>query len=300
MKALYEENDAMKKRKIFRKESIFDIAIIIILVFFSCLVIYPFLHVASVSLSSPAEASRPGLHLYPKEIDLTSIKKVIVAPELLNAYKNTLLRTVLGTILSVLVTGMGAYAISKNGLPCKKFIMSIIVFAMFFSGGLIPEYLLIRNLRLMNTIWSMVLPSLVWGLNMIIMRNFFMAIPESLEESAKLDGANDLTIFARIYMPLSKPVIATIAMWMAVHHWNAYMDNLLYINDNKKYVLQRMIRNLIIDTEMGSIESMSSASLSLESLKSATILVTIVPIIMVYPFIQKHFIKGVMLGAVKG
>ena len=291
----------MSKIKNSLGEKVFDTFIISVLILFSCLVIYPFIHVSSVAFSSVGEAIRPGLHLYPKEIDLTSIQKVVTAPELLNAYKNTIFRTILGTTLSVLCTGMGAYAISKKTLPCKKIIMSLIVFAMFFSGGMIPEYLLIRNLRLMNTIWSMVLPSLVWGLNMIIMRNFFTAIPESLEESAKLDGANDLKIFARIYMPLSKPVVATIAMWMAVHHWNAYMDNLLYINDNNKYVLQRMIRNLIIDAQAAYMESMSStASLSLESLKSATILVSVIPIIMIYPFIQKYFIKGVMLGSVKG
>ena len=282
-------------------ERIFDIFNAALLILFSCITLYPFIHVTSVAFSSSTEAIRPGLHFYPKEVDLTSIKKILTTPELLNAYKNTIFRTVVGTILSVLCTGMGAYAISKERLPFKKFIMSIIVFAMFFSGGMIPEYLLIRNLRLMNSVWSMILPSLVWGLNMIIMRNFFTAIPESLEESAKIDGANDFTIFSRVYLPLSKPVIATIAMWMAVHHWNAYLDNLLYINDNKKFVLQRMIRNLIIDAQVSYMESMSSsASLSLESLKSATILVSVVPIIMVYPFVQKYFIKGVMIGAVKG
>lgn len=291
----------MGKFKYSSSERVFDIFNISLLVLFSCVTIYPFLHVTSVAFSSNTEAVRPGLHFYPREVDLTSIKKIITAPELLNAYKNTVFRTVVGTILSVLCTGMGAYAISKEHLPFKKIIMSVIIFAMFFSGGMIPEYLLIRNLRLMNSVWSMILPNLVWGLNMIIMRNFFIAIPESLEESAKIDGANDFKIFSRVYLPLSKPVMATIAMWMAVFHWNAYLDNLLYINDNSKFVLQRMIRNLIIDAQVSYMESMSSsASLSLESLKSATILVSIVPIIMVYPFVQKYFIKGVMIGAVKG
>jgi putative aldouronate transport system permease protein len=282
-------------------EKVFDVLNVVFLLLFSCAMVYPFIHVASVAFSSKSEAIRPGLHLYPREIDLSSITKIISTPEILNAYGNTIFRTVVGTVLSVICTGMGAYAISKKYLPCRKFIMSIIVFAMFFSGGMIPEYLLIRNLRLINSVWSMILPSLVWGLNMIIMRNFFNAVPESLEESAKLDGANDFTIFVNVYFPLSKPVVATVAMWMAVHHWNAYMDNLLYINDNRKYVLQRMIRNLIIDAQVSYMESMSSnAALSLESLKSATILVSIVPIIMVYPFVQKYFIKGVMIGAVKG
>ncbi|GHV37750.1 ABC transporter permease [Spirochaetia bacterium] len=291
----------MSKIKFTAGERIFDIYNIIFLVLFSCIMIYPFIHVTSVAFSSKTEAIRPGLHLYPKEIDLSSIKKILTTPEILNAYRNTIFRTVVGTILSVVCTGMGAYALSKRSLPFRKFIMSIILFAMFFSGGMIPEYLLIRNLGLINSMWAMILPSLVWGMNLIIMKNFFDAIPDSLEESAKLDGANDFIILVRVYFPLSKPVIATIAMWMAVHHWNAYMDNLLYITDNRKYVLQRMIRNLIIDAQVSYMESMSSnAALSLESLKSATILISILPIIMVYPFVQKYFIKGVMIGAVKG
>lgn len=282
-------------------EKLFDILNSTFLVLLCVIMLYPFVHVAAMAFSTQAEAIRPGLHLYPKEIDLSAMKQVLGAPEIWQAYWNTIQRTVIGTVLSVFCTGMGAYAISKKYLPYRKIIIFFVLFAMFFSGGMIPDYLLIRNLGLMNTIWSMILPSLVWGFNMIVMRNFFEGIPESLEESARLDGANDFTIFTRVYVPLSKPVIATISMWMAVHHWNAYMDNLLYINDNHKYVLQRMIRNLIIDAQSSYVESMSSStSLSPESLKAATILVSVLPIIMVYPFAQKYFMKGVMIGAVKG
>ena len=282
-------------------EEVFDMFNIIFLALLSIIMLYPFIHVISVAFSTQAEAIRPGLHLYPKELDINAMKQVLGAPEIWQAYWNTIQRTVIGTILSVFCTGMGAYAISKKYLPYRKGIMLFILFAMFFSGGMIPDYLLIRNLRLMNSIWSMIFPSLVWGFNMIVMRNFFEGIPESLEESARLDGANDFIIFSKVFIPLSKPVIATISMWMAVHHWNAYMDNLLYINDNSKYVLQRMIRNLIIDAQSSYMESMSgSASLSPESLKAATILVSVLPIIIVYPFIQKYFMKGVMIGAVKG
>jgi putative aldouronate transport system permease protein len=147
----------------------------------------------------------------------------------------------------------------------------------------------------------MVLPSLVWGFNIIVMRNFFMTIPESLEESAQIDGASELRIFFAIIVPLSLAVIATIAMWMGVFHWNAYFDNLIYITDRSKYVLQRMIRSLIIDADMGGLESMNDASvLSPEQLKAATILISTLPILFVYPFAQKYFIKGVMIGGVKG
>ena len=293
----------MSKKQKTAGEKAFDFLNALFMILMCCLMLYPFIHVTAIAFSTQAEAIRPGLHFFPPpdKVDFTAIQKVVTAPEIWNAYGNTIFRTVVGTILSVLCTGLGAYAISKKELPLKKPIMGLIVFAMFFSGGLIPDYLLIRNLGLMNSHWAMILPSLVWGFNIMVMKNFFEEIPVSLEESAKLDGANDLLIFSRIYVPLSKPVIATVAMWMAVHHWNAYMDNLLYMNDTSKYVLQRIIRNIVIDAQASHMESMSSsAALSPESMKGATILVSIIPIIMVYPFVQKYFIKGVMIGAVKG
>ncbi len=267
-----------------------------------CLVtIYPFVHVASIAFSTYPEAIRTGVHLYPREVDLSSIKRVFAAPEIWTAYYNTVWRTVIGTSLTVLVTGMGAYALSKKTLPFRRTIMTMFLFTMYFSGGIIPSFLLMRSLHLLNSRWAMVLPSLVWGFNIIVMRNFFMTIPESLEESAQIDGASDFRIFFAIIVPLSLAVIATIAMWMGVFHWNAYFDNLIYITDRSKYVLQRMIRSLIIDADMSGYESMNDASvLSPEQLKAATILISTLPILFVYPFAQKYFIKGVMIGGVKG
>jgi putative aldouronate transport system permease protein len=263
--------------------------------------VYPFVHVTSIAFSTYPEAIRTGLHLFPREIDFSTINKVLAASEIWTAYYNTVWRTVIGTLLSVVVTGMGAYALSKKTLPFRRTIMTMFLFTMYFSGGIIPSFLLMRSLHLLNSRWSMVLPSLVWGFNIIVMRNFFMAIPESLEESAAIDGASELRIFFSIIVPLSLAVIATIAMWMGVFHWNAYFDNLIYITDRGKYVLQRMIRALIIDADMGGMQSMNDASvLSPEQLKAATILISTVPIIFVYPFAQKYFIKGVMIGGVKG
>lgn len=271
------------------------------LIAISAITLYPFVHVASIAFSSYPEAIRTGLHLYPREVDLSSIKKVFASPEIWQAYYNTIWRTVVGTTLSVVTTGMGAYALSKKVLPFRRLIMGMFLFAMYFSGGIIPSFLLMRSLNLLNNRWVMVLPSLVWGFNIIVMKNFFLSIPESLEESAELDGASELRVFFRIIVPLSLPVIATIGMWMGVHHWNAYFDNLIYITDRNKYVLQRMIRSLIIDANMGGMESMNDASvLSPESLKGATILISTIPILLVYPFAQRYFIKGVMIGGVKG
>lgn len=271
------------------------------LILLCIITLYPFVHITAISFSSHAESIRTGLHLYPKEVDFTAMRKVLAAPEIWQAYGNTIWRTVVGTSLSVLVTSMGAYALSKKYLPLRKTLTWFYLFAMYFSGGMIPTFLLMRAIGLLNNPWVMVLPSLVWGFNLIVMRNFFLSIPISLEESARIDGASDFRIYWRIVMPLSLPVIATIAMWMGVYHWNAYLDNLIYITDKSLYVLQRLIRNLIIDANVAGMESMNDASMiNPESLKASTILVSTIPILCLYPFAQKYFIKGVMIGAVKG
>ena len=282
----------------YRVFSILNHAFLIIL---CLLTLYPFVHIASIAFSTFPEAIRTGLHLFPREVDFASMKKVFGSPDIWQAYYNTIWRTVVGTTLSVITTGMAAYALSKKYLPFRHLIMGMFLFAMYFSGGIIPSFLLMRSLNLLNSSWAMVLPSLVWGFNIIVMKNFFLSIPESLEESAQLDGASELVVFFRIVIPLSLPVIATVAMWMGVYHWNAYFDNLIYITDRSKYVLQRMIRSLIIDANMSGMESMNDASiLSPESLKGATILISTIPILLVYPFAQRYFIKGVMIGGVKG
>lgn len=267
-----------------------------------CLVmLYPVVHVFSIGLSSYEESIRIGFHIWPREFDFSSLEKVFASQDIWRAYYNTIWRTVVGTVLSTLVTALGGYAVSKSYLPLRRAIMAIFLFAMYFSGGTIPTFMLIRSLGLINNRWSMVLPSLVWGFNMIVMRNFFQSIPPDMEESAQLDGANEWVIFFRIVLPVSKAVVATIAMWMCVHHWNSYMDNLMYFTDKKHYVLQRVIRSLVVDNTMSGMEAMSDLSLTNpESLKGATIMVATIPILLVYPFAQKYFIKGVMIGAVKG
>ncbi len=282
-------------------ERIFDYTNIIFMIILCAVMAYPFIHVTAIAFSSYQESLRIGFHLWPHEIDFTSIEKVLKANEIWQSYYNTIWRTVMGTVLSVLVTGLGAYAISKPYMPLRRTIMGIFLFAMYFSGGIIPQFLLIRSLGLMNNRWAMVLPSLVWGFNMIVMRNFFYSLPVSIEESAQIDGANEWFIFFRIIMPLSLPVVATIAMWMGVYHWNAYMDNLMYFTDKNKYVLQRIIRALVVSNSMASMEGLNDADVTNpESLKGATILVATVPILLIYPFLQKYFVKGVMIGAVKG
>ena len=204
--------------KITKGEKTFTFINYTIMLMIACITLYPFIHITAVAFSTQSEAIRAGLHLYPKQIDTAAFRKIFQSGEIWTSYYNTVYRTLVGTTLSVIITGMGAYALSKRYLPLRKTFMGMILFTMYFSGGLIPSFLLIRGLGLMNSRWAMILPSLVWGFNIIIMKNFFQSIPESLEESARIDGASDFTTFIRIIIPLSKPVLATIAMWMAVYH----------------------------------------------------------------------------------
>lgn len=284
-----------------RSEKAFDLFNYGFMIVLCIVMAYPIIHVFSIGMSSYAESIRIGVHIIPREWDFSALEKVFSSTDIWRAYYNTIWRTAVGTVLSTLVTALGGYAVSKSYLPMRRTIMGIFLFAMYFSGGTIPTFMLIRSLGLMNNRWSMVLPSLVWGFNMIVMRNFFQSIPSDMEESAQIDGANEWIILFRIVLPVSKAVVATIAMWMCVYHWNAYMDNLMYFTDKNHYVLQRIIRNLVVENTMSGLESLSDASTTNpESLKGATIMVATLPILMVYPFAQKYFIKGVMLGAVKG
>ena len=204
---------------------------------------------------------------------------------------------------------MLAYPLAKTQLWGRKFWMWIVVFTMFFGGGLIPTYLLIRNLHLFNTIWALVLPGLVSAWNIIILRNFFYSIPEELEESARIDGANDLLIFFRIVIPLSAPVIATVTLWTMVAHWNSWFDALMYTTGGKIRILQIVLREVLDNANQMSGASgrlnlneveMQGQLYSPESIKAAILMAVIIPIVCVYPFLQKYFVKGIMVGAVKG
>jgi putative aldouronate transport system permease protein len=264
--------------------------------------LYPFyfLMLSSFSLN---DVSVSGICLFPKEFTFGNFSRVFANPLIATGYRNTILRTVIGTALSVLVTFMLAYPLAKRRFPNRDIWTGIIVFTMFFSGGLIPSYLLVRSLGLIDSIWSLILPELVSAYNFVIVRNYIMAIPPSMEESAKMDGANDIIILFRIIMPICKPVLATIALWIAVGHWNAWFDSLLYMTKASGQVVQLVMRRIVLEgsdaiTQM--IGQDTTQSVTPEGLKGATIVVTMVPILALYPFIQKYFVKGVMVGSLKG
>jgi putative aldouronate transport system permease protein len=267
------------------------------------LCLYPFIYTLSISLSTATEASRQGFHLFPRDISLASYKMVLTNPDIVRGYVNTLVRTVLGTALTVVACCVAAYPLARKEMPHRALMTFLIVFTMLFSGGMVPGYLLIKKLGLVNTVWALVLPGMLGAFNIVIIKNFFQSLPESLAESARMDGASEWTVLFRIYMPLSKPVLATVALWSAVGHWNAWFDALLYITDDRKQVLQTFLQRIVIESstqlmELG-VTDTSIVQFTTETIKAATIIVTILPIICVYPFVQKYFVKGILLGGVK-
>ena len=288
-------------------EKVFNVFNYIILTLLALTTLYPLLYTLSISVSTQAEADKIGLHIIPnfQQFTIDPYKMVFKNAEIWNAYKYTFFRTVVGTILSLLVTCFYGYALSRPGLPLKKFFTSFIMFTMLFSGGQIPTYLNIKTLGLINSIWVYVLPSLITAYNVIVSKSFFATIPESLNESAKIDGAGEFRIFFQIIVPLSKPIIMTLALWNAVAHWNEWFSGMMYITDNRKIVVQNYIQrivnegntNLISDTNaMGK----DTVEVTGKTIQSASIIVCILPILLFYPFVQKYFVKGVTLGAVKG
>lgn len=270
-----------------------------------CIVtLYPFLYILSTSLAS-SNVPLTQINIIPPEISLESYRRVLANPLIEIGYYNTIVRTVLGTTLSVLVTLMLAYPLSKKYYPHRTFWTAIVVFTMFFSGGLIPGYILVRGLHMMNTVWALVLPELVSAFNLVIVRNYMMTIPESLEESAKLDGANDIVILFRIVLPICKPIIATIALWVAVWHWNAWFDSMIYSTRAEAQVVQLVMRRIVVEGTQNSASAYAQGNAQYEvvspmNLKAATIMVTTLPILLVYPFVQKYFVKGIMMGSLKG
>ncbi len=257
-----------------------------------------------VSLSDGKAVLSSLVKLWPVNITLDTYKVVVRDSSILSGYKNSILYTVCGTLVNLVMSTLCAYPLSRPVLPGKRLVMRIIVFTMFFSGGMIPSYLVINQLGMIDTVWVMIIPGAISTYNMIVMRTFFMGIPESLHESAALDGANDLQVLVRIVLPLSKSILATMLLFYAVGHWNAYVNALLYLNKKAMFPLQSILRNMVVDgqfteaqTQVGSVSSFTVIE---TTMKYATIVVSTLPILLIYPFVQKYFVKGVMIGSIKG
>ncbi|MEK3758194.1 carbohydrate ABC transporter permease [Paenibacillus sp. FSL P4-0338] len=265
--------------------------------------LYPFLHMLAVSLSSDVNVIKNTVSFWPKGFNVKMYELVLGDPKIWTAYKNTLIYTVLGTLISLVVTSTGAYALSRRDMALRRTFTMLIVVTMFFSGGMIPTFLVVRSLDMVDTVWGMVLPGAVSTWNLILMRTFFSGIPKELEESGRMDGFNDIGIFMRIIIPLSKASFATIALFYAVGMWNNFIYPLLYLRTPDLFPLQVLLRNLVLagSASSGDVTGIGGDNQVVEeSLKYATIMVSTLPILTVYPFVQKYFVKGAMIGAVKG
>ena len=285
-------------------ERAFLIANDVFMILICVVMLYPVLFVVGRSVTPEIEKALHPLRLVPTKLDWTGYKFILSSgSNIVNSYTTTILRTLIGTTLNLVVTTLLAYPLSKRYYPPRKVVTALIVFTMWFSGGLIPSFLLNKSLGLLNNFWVYILPSLVNPFNMIIMRNFFMQIPDALEESAKLDGANDLRVFISIYIPLSTASVATIALFYAVFHWNMWFDSMLYMNKKEMWTMQYTLRQLIDSATVTDVATVGSAMDNIppaETVRMATIVIATLPILCVYPFVQKYFVKGMLVGAVKG
>ena len=266
--------------------------------------LYPFWHIIMVSLSSTTETSKGGIFLWPRGFNVNVYRQVLRNPRTFTGYQTTIMVTVTGTFLGLLITSMMAYACSKKFVPFVSFIMLAVLFTMIFNGGMIPNYLLIKSLGLIDNRWALILPGLVSAYHIILMRTFFRAIPAEMEESAKIDGANDVFIFIRIILPVSKAVLATIGLFIAVGYWNDFFSTVLYIHASERWSMMAVLRYMINNTAQAmlavGISGDVTENITEFSIRAGTIVVSTVPILLVYPFLQKHFVKGVMIGSVKG
>lgn len=278
----------------------FDIVngIILLGVVFLCL--YPFIYMIAVSLSDDIYILKGEVWFWPKGFTLEAYKYVMADGRIFTGYKNTFIYVTLGTAVSLLLTALGAYALSKPKMVFRKSLMLMIVFTMFFGGGMIPTFLVVRELGLVNTIWAMILPGAISTWNLLIMRTFFAGIPSELEESGKIDGLSEIGIFFRIVLPLSKAVLATIGLYYAVGIWNNFMGPLLYLRNQELFPLQVILRNIVLSGQLSGSEGPTEIIVIEEAIKFATILVSTLPILIIYPFIQKYFVKGALIGSVKG
>lgn len=285
-------------------DRVFDTVSVIVGILLLIIVLYPMYFVVIASFSGPASVANGEVWLLPKNITFEGYKRIFEEKRIWVGYKNTILYTIVGTALSLLFTMPAAYALSRKDLKGRNIIMMYFVFTMFFSGGLIPTYLTINQFHLTNTFWVIVLPFSVSVYNMIIARTFFASnIPQELLESAQLDGCSNTRFFVQIVMPLSKAIIAVIAMYCAVAQWNQFFTSLVYVRDDKLIPLQLVLRNILLQNQAlanSSSLAMSEVQRVADQMKYGIILVSTIPIMCVYPFVQEYFTKGVMIGSVKG
>lgn len=282
------------------KATSFDILIIALALFIGAVMLYPLLYLFAVSLSDSYYIAQNKITFYPVGINIEAYKTIFKSNKIPGAYLNTVIYSGFGTLLSVLLTAVSAYPLSKKNLFGRKFFMTAIIITMFFSGGMIPNFLVVQRLGMINTVWSMLIPNAIWTFELILLMSFYESLPPSLYESAIIDGASEYSILFGIIIPLSKAAIASIALFYFMGQWNSYFIPMIYLNDSKKLPLQVILREMLIYDGTNDSNLVNAAKITPEALKDATIFISMVPVLVVYPFAQKYFTSGVMLGSVKG
>ncbi|RJG20608.1 carbohydrate ABC transporter permease [Paenibacillus thiaminolyticus] len=287
-------------------DRIFDVVNYVLLTLVMLIVLYPLLFVLSASVSNPETVLRGEMWLIPKQINFDAYAKIFQNKDILLGYGNTILYTLLGTAINLIMTICAAYPLARKDFLGRGLITAMIVFTMFFGGGLIPTYLLIKNLNMLDTLWVMVIPNAVAVWNIIIMRTFFQqSIPGEIQEAAMIDGCSHMQTLLRIVLPLSMPIIAVMVLFYAVGHWNSYFNALIYLSSKDKFPLQLILREILIQSDSGDMIKLTSESavkmkMSVEGLKYAVLVVANLPMLILYPFLQRYFVKGIMIGALKG
>lgn len=276
---------------------LFDVINTAVMVLLIIVMVYPLVYVFSASISDNAMVVSGQVVLWPKSVTLVAYERLVTNPDLWISYWNTIRYTVVHTFLTLVVTSAMAYPLAKRWLPGRRALLLMAAFTLLFNGGIIPTFLVVQKLGLLNTMWAIVLPSLVSTWYLFIMRTFFEALPEELEDAATIDGCGSLQVLVRIVLPLSVPVLVSIGLFTAVGQWNAFFDALLYLNERGMYPLQIMLRNIIIS---GSNVQGEGNTAYIETLKYAMIMIATLPILCVYPFVQKYFVQGSMIGGIKG
>lgn len=281
-------------------DKVTDMLIDLILILIGLMCVIPLLYVFSLSLTPLSDVLKSGgFIIVPNHITFSAYKQLFSDSSIMGSLKITIIITVLGTLVNMILTILLAYPLSRKYLPGRSFFLIYIIFTMLFSGGMIPTYLVVKSLGLLSTIWAMILPSAVWTFNTLVMKSFFESVPAEMFESAKIDGAGELRILSQILLPLSLPVIFTVLLFYMVGHWNEFMQAILYVSKQDLYPLQVVVRQLLTLAASVSSEN-ADITIPTQTFQSAAVIFACIPIIIVYPFIQKYFTKGVMLGAIKG
>ena len=291
--------------KMSRGEKIFEGINIALLVILCVILLYPLVYIVSQSFSSPQDVYFGTVILFARNLSVVAYQEILKRDEIWRGYLNTIIYAAIGTVISLFLSFTSAYALSRKKLTGRRILMTYFIIPMYFSGGIIPLYLLIDTMGLMDTIWAFILPAVLSPWNVIIIRTYMSSsIPFEVQESAMIDGANDMIIFAAIVMPLCKPVLAIMTLFAVVGYWNSYFNALIFISDETKYPLQIILQNILIekDTLAGSMTDVSSAEQAMisEAIKYSSIVVATLPILFVYPFFSKYFEKGMMVGSLKG